>query len=201
MNRFFCRVFLLASMLYPAVAMAQDYSRSEVNLSAESNPGSAAPGLLNRYLEQVELVGSGTFEFAFWDIYDVQLFAQSRSFGMEPPFALQITYHRDFSGESIADRSAELIRRQGVSSEVLLARWHSQMEQIFPDVKEGTRILGVHTGQGHARFYADEKFLGEIRDSRFSRYFFNIWLGEDTQAPQLRQQLLGPAQDYAANSR
>ena len=155
---------------------------------------------LGRYLGEAQLVGSGTFAFAFWDVYDANLYSASGQFDSDKPFALELVYHRNFNGKDIADRSAELIRQQGFEDEIRLASWHSQMAMIFPDVQEGTRLTGVRTQQGFASFLLDGQPVGEIRDRAFARYFFNIWLGPDTKAPQLREQLVGTP-DYANISR
>lgn len=167
--------------------------------SGGGNPGSERPEL-DRWLDRAVLVGSGTFEFAFWDVYDANLYSRDGQYDAEKPFALELVYHRSFKGRDIADRSAELIRQQGLDNEIRLASWHSQMEQVFPDVKQGTRLTGIRTEQGYAYFLLDGELIGRIRDQAFTRYFFGIWLGQDTKAPQLREQLIG-SPDYADISR
>ena len=154
-------------------------------------PVSADDGVVGRYLDSVHRVGSGTYEVAFWEIYDVTLYAEREPFNYEPPYALAIVYKRSFTGKNIADRSAELIREQGFSDEMRLAGWHNQMVNIFPDVEESTELVGVFTNERHARFYFDGEYIGSIRDPEFGEYFFNIWLGAKTRADKLRRELLG----------
>jgi hypothetical protein len=56
------------------------------------------------------------------------------------------------------------------------------MKGIFPDVKEGSRITGIHIPNEAARFYLNGKLLGEIRDPEFAHSFFAIWLDKKTSA-------------------
>jgi hypothetical protein len=64
------------------------------------------------------------------------------------------------------------------------------MEQLFPDVAEGTHISGVYLPGRGASFYRDGKPLGEIADRNFAKAFFGIWLDPRTSAPELRAALL-----------
>ncbi|UUZ55997.1 chalcone isomerase family protein [Massilia sp. H-1] len=67
------------------------------------------------------------------------------------------------------------------------------MKEIFPDVKEGTRISGVFLPGSQARFYLDGKPLATVPDPEFARAFFAIWLDPKTSAKGLRTALLKDA--------
>ena len=107
------------------------------------------------------------------------------------PFALKLSYLREIEGKKIADRSIEEMRDQGIQDEVKLATWHSQMRNIFPDVDAGINLTGISTDKGEAVFYKDNLEIGRISDPQFSKAFFDIWLNEQTSAPDLRRKLLG----------
>jgi hypothetical protein len=109
-------------------------------------------------------------------------------------FALELAYLRDLKGADIAKRSVAEMRRQVTLSHEQQSTWENQMRALFPDVKSGERITGVHQPGKGAVFWHNERRLGEIRDPDFAKLFFGIWLSEQTSEPQLRQALLAQAQ-------
>jgi hypothetical protein len=74
------------------------------------------------------------------------------------------------------------------------------MRALFPDVKAGDRITGVHLPGTGAQFWSNGRRLGEIRDSTFAKLFFGIWLAPQTSEPQLRQALLAKARPMTGGS-
>ena len=70
------------------------------------------------------------------------------------------------------------------------ARWLAAMKGLFPDVKAGDRITGVHVPGSGARFYLNSRLLGEVADDAFSRLFFGIWLSPKTSQPRMRETLI-----------
>lgn len=143
------------------------------------------------HLKSLELVNEVNYRYMLWKVYDIALFDEDGQFDEKPPFALRLTYLRDFSGASIADRSSKLMRAQGIEDEIRMAGWHSQMDQIFPDIKAGDTLSGVYNENKETVFFYNGKVVGRIQDPLFGQYFFGIWLGEDTSEPRLRSQLIG----------
>lgn len=146
---------------------------------------------ISSHIPDAKAVGEGRLSFMMWDIYDARLYAPAGSWSKEKPFALELSYLREVSGEKIADRSVEEMRNQGYTNEVKLADWHTQMRDIFPDVNEGNILTGVYANNGETIFYKDDNEIGRISDPEFGLQFFNIWLSEKTSAPDLRRKLLG----------
>ncbi len=136
-------------------------------------------------------VGEGELSFLLFDVYDAKLVAPEGSYDAQRPYALSLTYKMDFTGKDIADRSVEEMRGLGYADEVQLAGWHRQMEELFPDVKEGESLIGVRTKQGQTVFYQGETNIGAVKDTGFTEAFFGIWLNEKTSEPKLRASLLG----------
>lgn len=143
------------------------------------------------FVPNAQKVGEGRLTYIVWDVYDATLYAPEGAWSDNKPFALQLSYLRSFKGKKIADRSAEEIRGQGFTDEVKIATWHAQMSKIFPDVNEGVSLTGVYTYTGETIFYRDNTKIGRIKDPKFSKAFFGIWLNEKTTAPNLRRKLLG----------
>ncbi|MER2518701.1 MAG: chalcone isomerase family protein [Candidatus Accumulibacter phosphatis] len=107
----------------------------------------------------------------------------------DAPSALQLDYRRDIPRARLVESSVDEMRRLG-ASEAQLQRWQSELQRIFPDVKEGETIVGVHyPGQG-AVFFHRGRLSGEVADADFARLFFAIWLDERSRSPDLRAALL-----------
>lgn len=146
---------------------------------------------LQRFIDQPEIVGQARLTMFFFDIYDASLIAPQGKFTNEKPFALELTYLRDFDGKDIASRSIDEMRKLGMKDEMKLAKWYQAMEDIFPNVKEHETITGIVDEQQVSHFYIDDRPLGVVHDKEFSQWFFSIWLSENTAEPKMRRQLLG----------
>lgn len=143
------------------------------------------------HLSGYEAVGSGTLRFLGLRIYDATLWSPGGSWAATQPFALELRYARSFDGAAIAKRSIEEIRAQRRLPDATLARWEAQLAAIFPDVRDGDRLIGVRTPGAGASFYRGIQPIGRIDDERLAEAFFDIWLAPATRAPELRARLLG----------
>lgn len=140
------------------------------------------------------LQGEGTLRWFGFKIYEARLFAAKPVHGqqvLDTAFALELTYARDFSGASIAETSADEIKRLNAASAAQHQRWLAAMQKLFPNVKSGDRIRGVHEPGRGASFFYNGQPIGTVADPEFSRAFFSIWLDPKTVTPDLRRQLLG----------
>jgi hypothetical protein len=146
---------------------------------------------ISRHVPQAQQVGSGRLTFLFWNVYDATLYAPKAQWNALAPYALSISYLREIKGDEIAKTSAEAIRDLGFSDEKIIDDWYGSMLRIFPDVDEGTTLIGVRNDKGETIFYNDDEIAGTITDPAFADWFFGIWLNEKTQKPELRRKLLG----------
>ncbi|WP_371194193.1 chalcone isomerase family protein [Glaciecola sp. SC05] len=146
---------------------------------------------VSTYIENPKPVGEARLEVMFWDIYDAKLIAADGNFHPQKPFALSLTYLREFEGKNIASRSIDEMRDQGMRDEVKLAKWFEKMQQVFPNVDEGQTLTGVVDDKQHSHFYFNDSKVGTIEDPEFTQWFFNIWLSENTSQPKMREKLLG----------
>jgi len=136
------------------------------------------------------MVGSARVRVLLWDIYDISLYSPAGHYHPDEPFALRLEYLRPIKGEVIAEKSVEEMRRQGVS-ELKLAAWFVQMKEIFPDVNEGSELIGVFESGKPTVFYNENELIGQIHDPDFQEPFSKIWLGEKTAKPDVRSILIG----------
>ena len=108
------------------------------------------------------------------------------------PSALQLLYRRDIARERLVRTSVDEMRRLGGAGvhPAQLERWESDLRRVFPDVKAGETIVGVHHPGRGASFYHRGQSTGTIDDAEFARRFFAIWLDPQCRSPELRAALL-----------
>lgn len=137
-------------------------------------------------------LGSGEFRRFGFLIYEATLWSGAAD-PLTPPYALRLIYRRNISGRQLVEASVSEMRKLKVADEAQLAEWGAALARIFPDVKPGDRIDGIHEPSG-ARFLYNGKPAGVVSDTAFASAFFGIWLHPDTSAPELRAALLRPAE-------
>lgn len=142
-------------------------------------------------------VAAGQARLSVWgfEVYDARLWVEPAFRATDfaaAEFVLELSYLRSFEGQAIAKRSLDEMRRQGEIPPAQAAAWLQAMTRLFPDVRKGDRITGIHRA-GRARFFHNGKLLGEMDDATFSRRFFGIWLAPETSEPGMRSALLANA--------
>lgn len=149
---------------------------------------------LRRELPGARQVGTAKLKFWGFDVYTATLWAAP---GFKPTqyaqhsFALDLAYLTSLEGSAIAKRSLAEMQRLGTITPERAQAWQGAMAELFPDVKAGDRITGLHRAGSGAAFWVNGKAKGEIKDVEFARLFFGIWLAEGTSEPAMRQALLG----------
>lgn len=145
------------------------------------------PELLRR-ADNWQRWGHGEFTWFGLTIYRATLWVA----GDDPqrsPHALKLEYERAIPAERLVRSSIDEMRRLG-AGEAALARWQLQLRQVFPDVRKGDVITGVHVPGVGARFYHQDRHQGDIEDPEFAARFFAIWLDPRSRDPELRASLL-----------
>jgi hypothetical protein len=162
--------------------------------AAARSGATSLPAPVAADLPGARLAGEGSFRWMGIKIYDATLWVGDSGLDPAAPyahrFALDLAYARDLEGSKIAQASSEQIEKLGEGSAEQREAWTRRMEQLFPDVSDGTHITGVYLPGRGAHFYRDGKRLGDIADRDFARAFFAIWLDPRTSAPDLRAALL-----------
>lgn len=153
----------------------------------------APPPLVQPALADATLVGQGQMRFLGLRIYDARLWAGPRfdaaDFGAHP-LALELRYHRGFTGAAIAQRSIEEIARQEALAPAQAQRWQEALATLLPDVQAGERLTGLYLPGKGMRLWHGERALGAIDDAELARRFFGIWLSPRSSEPGLRRALL-----------
>jgi hypothetical protein len=154
-------------------------------------PAAVATQPPSNLLPEAKKVGEGTLSFAFWDLYNAALYAPQGTLNASRPFVLSIRYLRHISAKDIVVHSVEEMRRQGFSHEQKLQQWQNSLSAIFPDVHDGVVLSAFFVPGKKTVFYRHNQPIGSIDDAEFTQWFANIWLGENSSEPSLRNKLLG----------
>lgn len=140
------------------------------------------------------LIGKGQYTWFGLSLYEARLWADKKNFSAAnwsgSSVALELIYARRLYGERIAVASIDEIKKLGMGTPAQHDAWLSAMKKMFPDVEEGTQLIGVYAPGQPTRFYRDGVSLGEVSDPEFGSAFFGIWLHPKTTAPKLRAALL-----------
>ncbi len=179
-ERALSRRALVAALVWPAAAWATKPSTPPAEISA------ALPG--------AELRGEGRLRYFGLHIYDAALWSPApvaTSDALNMALAIELRYARGLRGALIAERSLAEMKRVGEFTEADGQRWLEAMKQIFPDVKAGDRLTGLHRPREGAAFFVNGRAAGEVRDAQFAQVFFAVWLSPRTSQPALRSALLG----------
>lgn len=164
--------------------------------ASTATSASPVPAEVLQALPQAEALGQTRLRVWGFQIYDARLWVapgfRAQRFDQHAA-ALELTYLRAFAAADIAARSITEMRRSADISAAQAAQWQKDMQRVFPDIKQGDRLLGVHKPGVGASFWFNGKPAGEIADPAFARLFFGIWLSPQTSEPAMRTALLAGA--------
>ncbi len=149
------------------------------------------PACLLAEQENWHAVGRGTFKWSVFNYYEAQLYCSSPRYVAEETFALSLHYLRKIDASTIVGAAVKEMQRLADPPATQLAEWEKTMNRVFPSVVKGDRITGVFLASGAVHFYFGKLRIGALDDAGFRSAFAAIWLDPRTQAPALRQALLG----------
>ena len=138
-----------------------------------------------------QLLGSGVLKYAFFKIYDAELYAPERISQLQAPLLLQLEYPRDIPAERLVKVTFEQMEKQSTLIAERAEQWRQQLTDLWPDIKEDDTLSVHYHSDGTSTFYHNHQLLGSVADVDFSYAFIAIWLAENTNAPDLRAELLG----------
>lgn len=146
------------------------------------------PPHIKSLMGQVQLQGLGRLNFWGFHVYDANLYRGINKDSQE--FALELKYQRSFTGEAIANRTADEMKSLGVPAPQALG-WGKELAAVLPNVEPGQTLAAVYTPKQGTTFFFEGKRIAQFQSAEFSKAFFAIWLDPKTSAPKLRTELLG----------
>jgi hypothetical protein len=155
-----------------------------------ANPMSFAkePPHIKSMMGQTQLQGLGRLNFWGFHVYDANLYRGAAKDSQE--FALELKYQRAFSGEAIANRTADEMKSLGVA-DAQATYWGKELAGILPNVEPGQTIAAVYIPKQGTSFFYEGRKISQIQGADFAKAFFGIWLDSKTSVPKLRTELLG----------
>lgn len=176
------RALLLLAAFLPLVALA----------SGKWMVPAVLPGAAERW----QVLGDAQMRWFGMRIYDAALWVRAGTeWSPDAAFALEIRYGRAIKSRRLVEVSLEEMQRLQVAGEARLRSWQGLLEAAFPDVERDHTIIGLRLPDGGVRFFHQGQLTVEIDDPAFAEAFFAIWLDERTRAPEMRQGLLGLADE------
>lgn len=139
-------------------------------------------------------VGSTRLKVWLWSVYDADLHTDSGDYANAQQRALRLRYLRDIKAVDLVESTAEEWQRLGIDVTATHQQWLAQLQQMWPDVREGDCLMVVEDQQGHAQFFNAQGALGSIPSAQFSDDFFAIWLSENSRFAENRDELVGATQ-------
>ena len=137
-----------------------------------------------------KLIGEGTLKVLMWEVYDLRLFTDGTPFSWSDKFLLEFDYSRELKKESVIDASLKEFKLQPNVSDKDIKAWEAYLEQVIQPVQKGTKATVQWVPEGQIIFRYEGSKPTTIENEKFARAFLNIWLGEKTSRPKLRNQLL-----------
>ena len=137
-----------------------------------------------------KLIGEGTLKVLMWEVYDLRLLTDGTPFSWNNKFILEFDYSRELKKESVIDASLKEFKLQPNVSDKDIKAWEVYLEQVIQPVQKGTKASVMWVPDGQIIFHYEGSKPTTIKNEKFARAFLNIWLGEKTSRPKLRNKLL-----------
>lgn len=144
-------------------------------------------------LPELTTVGSGSYRYMFWQLYDARLATSDGQFinyQQSSPLLLELTYKRNISRDQFIKATIDEWRKLGQTTEEQQQQWGEQLKTLWRDVKRGDSLAALLLPDQSVEFFINGQSAGTLADNEFGPAFFNIWLDEKTSAPALRTQLI-----------
>ena len=137
-----------------------------------------------------KLIGEGTLKVLMWQVYDIRLYTDGTPFSWQNKFMLEFDYSRELKKESVIDASLKEFKLQPNVSDKDIKAWEVYLEKVIQPVQKGTKASVMWVPDGQIIFHYEGSKPTTIENEKFARAFLNIWLGEKTSRPKLRNKLL-----------
>ncbi|MDI3324106.1 chalcone isomerase family protein [Pontibacterium granulatum] len=134
-------------------------------------------------------VGAAKLRVLWFDIYDAELSSPDGRFSrITGPLMLKLTYLRDIKKKKLLEETANQLR---AIEPPRVQIWLNQLERIWPEINRGDHLAFYLDAEGFGHFYFNEHYVGSINDARFGKAFISIWLGQNSDYPELARKLRG----------
>ncbi|MEQ9124617.1 MAG: hypothetical protein RIM80_18855 [Alphaproteobacteria bacterium] len=141
--------------------------------------------------EASKRVGAADVRFLFWPLFRASLWSADGAFDWNAPFALSLTYERDFSEDTLARKTVEEMARISGRPEAGFQSFGEEFRACIDDVGPGDRITAVSIAADKARFFQNGEERCTLARDGLRRDFFGIWLDPASEFPEATAKLVG----------
>ena len=135
-------------------------------------------------------VGEATLSVLFWDIYTATLLTTTGTYDdTTAHFHLNLKYLRNIKKDKLIEATEEQWQRLGIAPKQY-QNWLETLSSLWPDINKNDSLT-LKVNPEYSEFSYNNNVLGTIDDSDFGPLFAAIWLSENSQYPELRNQLIG----------
>lgn len=158
-------------------------------------PGSAGaiekPPELAKAPEAAAIVGAASFRVLFWRVFDASLWSRDGAFDWDTPFALSLTYAREFTAHQLTTTTVEEMARLSGKPLQTFSHFGAEFMGCIDDVGIGDRITAVSVTQNQARLFLNGEERCALERPELRRQFFGIWLARNSAFPDETARLIG----------
>jgi len=141
--------------------------------------------------EAAKQVGAADVRFLFWPLFRASLWSGDGAFDWNAPFALSLTYERDFSEDTLTKKTVEEMARISGRPERAFRTFGDAFRDCIDDVGPGDRITAVSIAADKARVFQNGEERCTLAQEGLTRDFFGIWLDLDSEFPEATAKLVG----------
>lgn len=136
-------------------------------------------------------VGRAELSVLWFDVYDAVFSTPTGRFvSFSAPSQLRLEYKRNFTKSELIKETGKQLKRFD-NDRQQREQWLSELNQIWPDVAEGDRLVFQITENGQGEFFYNAQWIGGVSDPSFASAFIQIWLSDNGQYPRLAAKLKG----------
>lgn len=136
-------------------------------------------------------VGATSVRVLFWRVFDASLWSKTGAFDWNAPFALSLTYARDFTADALAESTVDEMSRLSGAPKTALAEFGREFGACVDDVGPGDRITAVSVDADKTKLFLNGQERCLLERDGLRRDFFSIWLSPDSKFPDATRRLLG----------
>ena len=140
---------------------------------------------------EMQTVGSASYRFGPFKIYDAELKTPDGEFSWQAPFSLALTYSRSFSAEKLANASLSEMSRISGQHRSKFNPLYDRLHDCFANVRKGDVIEAVSLNEDEARFSYNGEVRCELDWPGFRSAFFGIWLSDQARYSDEAGRLIG----------
>ena len=146
--------------------------------------------IIEKYFDEINLIGEANYSFLLWDLYDAQLYSESKIFDKNRS-ALILRYNKKITKDRLVEETIGDMKDQTKLSKTQIENWTKVFSNIYKTVQVGERFLAIRIASNKSIFFYNEKKIYESSDKDFLNLFFNIWLRNDSKNPDFSKKLIG----------